>query len=152
MLESVMERRIMWGDLDALGIVFYPRYYEWFDGGAHQFFEAAGIPHDRLWKEHGLVLGLAETRCRYLSAGRYHERIKILTRLRDLNRRGLILEHLVIHATDGRHMAAGTEKRVCMDAANPLGLKTAAIPETVYRKLEQTLANDPVPEHLFTDP
>ena len=77
MFESVMERRIMWGDLDALGIVFYPRYYEWFDGCAHQFFEAVGIPHDRLWKEYGIVFGLTETRCRYKRAGRYHQRIKI---------------------------------------------------------------------------
>ena len=152
MLESVMERRIMWGDLDALGIVFYPRYHEWFDGCAHRFFEAAGIPHDRLWKNHGIVFGLAETQCRYLSAGRYHEHIKIVTRLQDLNRRGLTLQHLITRGADGRHMAAGTEKRVCMDAANPLRLKAAAIPATVYRKLERALASGPVSEHLFTDP
>ena len=139
MFESVMERRIMWGDLDALGIVFYPRYYEWFDACAHQFFEVIGIRHDRLWKDHGIVFGLAETQCRYLRAGRYHQRLKILTRLQDLNKRGLTLEHLITRAEDGRHMVVGTEKRICMDARNPLELKVATIPEMVYQALQQAL-------------
>jgi len=28
MKQNIVERKIMWGDLDSLGIVFYPRYYE----------------------------------------------------------------------------------------------------------------------------
>ena len=143
MFESIMEKRIMWGDLDALGIVFYPRYYEWFDGSAHQFFEAIGIPHDRLWKDHGIVFGLAETQCRYLRAGRYHQRIKILTRLQNLNMRGLTLEHHIIGAEDGQSMIVGTEKRICMDAKNPLKLKVATIPEMVYQTLQKALADNP---------
>ena len=35
-----VERRIMWGDLDSLGIVFYPRYYEWMDACGHLLFES----------------------------------------------------------------------------------------------------------------
>jgi acyl-CoA thioesterase FadM len=37
MKQSIVERKIAWGDLDALGIVFYPRYYEWIDAAAHHF-------------------------------------------------------------------------------------------------------------------
>jgi 4-hydroxybenzoyl-CoA thioesterase len=140
MIENIVERRIMWGDLDALGIVFYPRYYEWFDGCAHQFFEAIGIPHDRLWKEHGIVFGLAETQCRYLSAGRYHEHIKILTGLQNLNKRGLTLQHVITHGETGKTVVIGTEKRISMDASNPMDLKVTTIPEMVYQALEQALA------------
>ena len=141
MFESVMERRIMWGDLDALGIVFYPRYYEWFDAAAHQFFEAAGIPHDRLWEAHGMVFGLAETRCRYLAAGRYHQRVKIITRLEHLHKRGLTLHHAVMQGETDRTMVMGIEKRICMHASDPQRLKIATIPETVYQTLKNAMAD-----------
>jgi len=67
--ETVVERKIMWGDLDALGIVFYPRYYEWIDGCGHLFFEAAGFRQGDLWKERGLIFGLVETSCKYFCSG-----------------------------------------------------------------------------------
>ena len=141
-MENIVKRRIMWGDLDALGIVFYPRYYEWFDSSAHHFFEVMGISHDRLWKEYGIVFGLAETQCRYLSAGRYHQQVKILTRLEHLNKKGLTLRHTISHTEDGKTMVEGMEKRICMDASNPQDLKIATIPEMVYTALEQALADN----------
>jgi len=141
-MENIVERRIMWGDLDALGIVFYPRYYEWFDSSAHQFFEFMGISHDRLWKEYGIVFGLAETQCRYLSAGRYHQQVKILTQLENLNKKGLTLRHTISHAEDGKPMVEGMEKRICMDASNHQDLKIATIPEMVYTALEQALTHN----------
>jgi YbgC/YbaW family acyl-CoA thioester hydrolase len=140
MIENTINRRIMWGDLDALGIVFYPRYYEWFDACAHQFFEVIGISHDRLWKEHGIVFGLAETQCRYLNAGRYHQRVRITTRLENLNKKGLTLQHLITHEKDKKTMVTGIEKRICMDASNVRNLKIIAIPQMVYQALEQALA------------
>ena len=41
---------IEWGDCDAAGIVFYPRYFAMFDASTHHLFEAAGwrIAHDGL--------------------------------------------------------------------------------------------------------
>ena len=135
-----MEKRIRWGDLDALGIVFYPRYYEWFDTCAHEFFDAIGIPQDRLWKNHGILFGLAETGCRYLNAGRYHQRIKILTRLESLGAKGLTLQHTISRVDGDKIMVVGTEKRICMDVKNPMELKVTTIPEIVYRALEQALA------------
>ena len=138
-MENIFERRIMWGDLDALGIVFYPHYFEWFDGCAHQFFEVIGISHDRLWEEHGIVFGLAETQCRYLNAGRYHQRVNILTRLEHLNKKGLTLQHIISNAEDNKTMVVGIEKRICMDASNTQNLKIKTMPETVFQVLEHAM-------------
>ncbi len=145
MIENIVHRRIMWGDLDALGIVFYPRYYEWFDGCAHQFFDFIGIPHDSLWKEHGIVFGLAETQCRYLDAGRYHERVQILTRLEHLSKKGLTLQHVISNREDGKTKVIGIEKRICMDATDPQNLKIANIPERFYPVLEHALGDNTRP-------
>ncbi len=35
MLKNVHRIRVEWGDCDPAGIVFYPRYFEWFDRCTH---------------------------------------------------------------------------------------------------------------------
>lgn len=139
MFENVIERRIMWGDLDALGIVFYPRYYEWIDACAHQFFEAINIPHDQMWEKHGIVFGLAKTQCRYKQAGRYHQRINIGTRLTELSTKGLTLKHTITKKEDGSIVLIAIEKRICLDARDKHDLKIKTIPKTVYKLLEKAL-------------
>lgn len=69
----------MWGDLDALGIVFYPRYYEWIDSAGHLFFKEIRLDMQFLWNSRYILFGLVETSCRYFAPGRYHEEISILT-------------------------------------------------------------------------
>lgn len=32
--KAVLKKKVSWGDLDPLGIVFYPRYYEWIDAAS----------------------------------------------------------------------------------------------------------------------
>jgi len=129
----------MWGDLDAAGIVFYPRYSEWIDGCAHQFFEAIGIPHDRLWEDHHMVFGLVETQCRFKNAGRYHEHIVIATELQELKTKGMTLQHTVTRKGDDKVLVIGLEKRICLDTIDPLNLKAAIIPPGIHRILENAL-------------
>jgi len=134
-MENIVERRIMWGDLDAAGIVFYPRYSEWIDGCAHQFFEAIGIPHDRIWKDHRMIFGLVETQCRFKYAGRYHQHIVITTKLQELNARGMTLQHTITCKDNEKVLVVGIEKRICLDTSDPLNLKAAPIPKKIYTKL-----------------
>ena len=139
MFENIIEKRIMWGDLDALGIVFYPRYYEWIDGCAHQFFEAIGIPQDRMWEKYGSIFGLAETQCHYKQAGRYHQKINMGTRLAELSFKGLTLNHTITNQEDSSIMLIAIEKRICLDARDRHDLKIKTIPKTVYKLLEKAL-------------
>ena len=41
MLTNTRLIRVQWGDCDPAGIVFYPRYFEWFDAGTILLFEKA---------------------------------------------------------------------------------------------------------------
>ena len=46
---------VTWGDCDASGLVFYPRYYAWFDRCAHRLLDALGLDHHRLRREFGII-------------------------------------------------------------------------------------------------
>jgi YbgC/YbaW family acyl-CoA thioester hydrolase len=136
-MENIVERRIMWGDLDALGIVFYPRYYEWMDASGHLFFDALGLNIGRLWEERNILFGLAETSCRYFRPGRYHQNIRICTRIEALHRKTLILQHDIRNGKDGERMVLGLEKRICMDVSLPGKLKATVIPADLFAILDQ---------------
>ena len=132
--------RIGWGDLDSLGIVFYPRYYEWMDKCGHLFFETAGIPIELIWQEKGIVFGLVETSCRYFKAGRYHQKIRIITRLTHIESKTFTFSHTIQDANNGTLMVEGTEKRICMNASDPNNLKAMDIPIEVFRILKEGMA------------
>ena len=41
--------------MDAAGIVFYPRFFEWYDLGCETLFAALGLPWPELFPRHGIV-------------------------------------------------------------------------------------------------
>lgn len=135
MKQNIVERTIMWGDLDSLGIVFYPRYYEWIDGCSHIFLDALGLNLGELWKERNILFGLVETSCRYSEPGKYHQAIQIITRIHQLEKKTLSLEHRIVRADEGSLMVTGFEKRICMNVADPENIRAVDIPEDIYEKL-----------------
>jgi 4-hydroxybenzoyl-CoA thioesterase len=130
--QNVVERKIMWGDLDALGIVFYPRYYEWIDGCGHLFFEFLGLTIGRLQQERAILFGLVESSCRYFQPGRYHQIIRITTGISSLEEKTLTLKHIIRCAADDSLMVEGLEKRICLDISQPEQLRAINIPPDIY--------------------
>jgi len=139
MHRNTVERRIMWGDLDPLGIVFYPRYYEWIDGCAHLFFESVDLSPDRMWTDRNIIFGLVETGCRYFSPGRYHETIRIVTEIERLEKKTVTLGHRITGQASGTLMVAAREHRICMDVSDPKNLKARAIPDDIHRIFSEAM-------------
>ncbi|MCF8065508.1 MAG: acyl-CoA thioesterase [Desulfarculaceae bacterium] len=138
MLVNSVERQIMWGDLDSLGIVFYPRFYEWIDASGHLFFEALGFNLGRMWQERNICFGLVETSSQYLSSGRYHQQIHIDTSVSELTAKTVTLDNQIIDAASGQVMVRGQEKRICLDVSDPARFHARDIPADVYQALEQS--------------
>jgi YbgC/YbaW family acyl-CoA thioester hydrolase len=138
--QHVVERKITWGDLDSLGIVFYPRYYEWMDACGHLFFEAIGMNLGDLFHGRHIQFGLIETGFKYFKPGRYHQTIRIVTRLTELDKKTLGLKHGIHCATRNKIMAEGFEKRICMDVADPENIKAMDIPDDIFTVLKTALS------------
>ena len=136
MKHSIVERKIAWGDLDALGIVFYPRYYEWIDDAAHQFFEAIELNLGSLWEKRNILFGLVESSCRYHMPGRYQQQIRIVTGIDELTDKTLTLIHRIVTAGDNRMMVEGFEKRICLDVTNPESFRAQNIPVDILDRMK----------------
>ncbi|WP_462270538.1 acyl-CoA thioesterase [Desulfobacter sp.] len=139
MIENKVEKKIMWGDLDSLGIVFYPRYYEWIDGCSHLFFEKISFDLIGLWTERQVGFSLIETFANYFSPGRYHQDIVILTRIGKLQKKAVTIHHTIMDKASEKMMVRGYEKRVCIDARDPGNFKAMEIPDDVCRLFRQAM-------------
>ncbi len=139
-MKSIVHRRIMWGDLDPLGIVFYPRYYEWIDAAGHVFFDGINLNLGTLMEKRNIQFGLVETGCRYRAPGRYYDEITIVTELKGLKKKTLELSHHIIRAEDNTLLVEGFEKRICLDVSDPGNFRATPIPPDIYALLEQAAA------------
>ena len=131
MKKTSVKRQIAWGDLDSLGIVFYPHYYKWIDASGHVFFQSLSLALGSLWKERGIIFGLLETGCQYHLPGRYNEWIEIVTYIDDISDKVVLLQHDISRLSDRALMVKGFEKRICVDVSDPLKFKAIAIPHDI---------------------
>src|SRR4029453_6177345 len=69
---------VRWGDVDAAGIVFYPRFFEWYDLGCEALFAALGLPWPVLFPERGIVgVPIVESGSRFPSPARYGDTLAV---------------------------------------------------------------------------
>ena len=125
--------RVQWGDCDPAGIVFYPRYFEWFDACSILLFEkATGMTKfEMLEKYHGAGLALLEARAVFKVASRYGEDIEIETGVTEFRRSSFLVHHKV---TKGGTLALeGFETRLwtVRDPKDLKRLKSAPLPSQV---------------------
>src|SRR5499427_10922728 len=130
MLKNVRTIRVQWGDCDPAGIVFYPRYFEWFDASTILLFEkATGMTKIRMLEKHGGAgLALLEARAVFKIASQYGEDLEIETQVTEFRRSSFFVEHKVMKG--GTLALEGFETRLwtVRDAADRSRLKSAPLP------------------------
>ena len=89
---------IEWGDCDAAGIVFYPRYFAMFDASTAYLFEKATGMKKIAWREKFGVVGfpMVDTSARFLVPSKYGDVIEIETRVVAARRSSFDVEHRVL--------------------------------------------------------
>ena len=74
------EIRVRYAETDQMGIVYNANYLVWFEIGRVELMRALGYSYDTLEKESGVLLPVAEIGCRFKSAARFDEILRIETR------------------------------------------------------------------------
>src|ERR1017187_3507632 len=72
--------RVRYAETDQMGIVYYANYLVWFELGRVELLRSLGLAYSRLETDHGCILPVIQSRCRYRSPARYDEEILIETR------------------------------------------------------------------------
>ena len=129
---SRRERDVEWGDCDPAGIVFNPRFFEWFDAATAGIFASAGIPKaDLLTRFNCAGIPLVETRARFLAPSKFGDQVVIESGIAEFGRSSFKVEHRLINK--GALCVEGFETRVWTgrDPADASRLKSQPIPAEV---------------------
>jgi 4-hydroxybenzoyl-CoA thioesterase len=137
MFASTRTTRVEWGDCDPAGIIFYVRYFDFFDVSTTVLLERAlGMKKIEYLKAYNF-LGhpLAETRAKFRLPTRFGDEVSIETTIVHIGRSSFKLEHRLIN--QGALAVEGTETRVWVvrDPADPKRIKSQAIPAEVVARL-----------------
>ena len=137
MLTNRRDVRIVWGDCDPAGIVFYPRYFEMFDTSTTALFERAlGMTKFQFVKAYNSVgYPMVDTRARFLLPTRYGDDVVIETTITEIRRSSFDIRHRLMK--DGELAVEGFETRVWVerDPADPDKIKAKPLPPEMVAKL-----------------
>ena len=127
---------VEWGDCDPAGIVYYPRYFEWFDASTAALFTLAGISNSAMRSLYRIVgIPLVDTRAQFFIPSKYEETLTIESTVVEFRRSSFEVRHL-LRRQDGALAVEGYETRVwtVRDRENPDLLKSMPIPAEVIAK------------------
>lgn len=140
MLTNRREVEIEWGDCDAAGIVFYPRYFEMFDASTARLFEKAfGMKKIDWARKYGIVgIPMVDTGARFSIPSGYGDVVTIESRVTAVGRSSIEIAHRVLKGD--RVAIEAHEKRVWTgrDPDDPARLKSVAISDEVRALLTGT--------------
>lgn len=132
MVTARREILVEWGHCDPAGIVFNPRFFEWFDFCSAGLFTHVGLPKVEMVARYGIVgIPLVDTRARFLKSSKFGDTVVIETRITEFKRTSFAVEHRLMNGGD--LAVEGFETRVWAgrDPADPTRLKGLPIPDDI---------------------
>jgi 4-hydroxybenzoyl-CoA thioesterase len=127
---------IEWGHCDPAGIVFNPRFFEFFDTSSWLLFEAAlGVKAQDLASTYHIVgIALVDARANFLKPIKFGDTIEIVSRVAEFRRSSFDVEHRL--SVNGTLAVEGGESRVwaVRNKDDPDKIAAAPIPPEVIAK------------------
>lgn len=86
--------RIEWGDCDPGGIVYFPRYLEYFDACTNALFECAGLPKRKMLATYGIAgIPLVESHARFLAPSQFGDIVMVESCVTEWGRSSFSVHH-----------------------------------------------------------
>ena len=135
MLTSTRDIQIEWGDCDPAGIVFYPRYFAWFDACTAGHFAHAGLPKFEMLKTYDIVgIPMVDTRAKFILPSKFGDTVTVETRITEFRRSSFDVEHRLLKQGALAIEAYETRVWVGRHPDDPARIKAQAIPEEVIAR------------------
>jgi acyl-CoA thioester hydrolase len=114
-MKNVTSYRVIYGDTDQMGVVYYANYLRWFERGRSELLRQLGLPYQSI-EEQGFHFPVTEVSCRYLNSARYDDVISIQTQLTAIRKASLNFSYTILKEIDNSLLAVGSTKHACIGA------------------------------------
>jgi acyl-CoA thioester hydrolase len=123
------EIRVIYGDTDQMGVVYYANYLRFFEAGRNEFLRARGARYRDVERSHRLFLPVVEVGVTYKKPGRYDDLLIIETDLVKTGRASARFEYRVMRQDE--LIASGHTVHACVDFDG----KVQPLPEALLHAL-----------------
>ena len=136
MLIHRQEIQIEWGDCDPFGIVFFPRYFEYFDACTNALFHhALGLKKAEFLRYYDIAgIPLVQASCNFLVPSSFGDVVHVESCVTNWGNSSFSVQHKLFR--EETLAVEGQEKRVwtVRSAGDPPQVKGQAIPREVIEK------------------
>jgi acyl-CoA thioester hydrolase len=129
--------RVIYGDTDRMGVVYYANYLRYFEAGRNEFIRARGLRYRDFEDRFRLMLPVVEAHVSYRAPARYDDLLGVETSLAEVKRASARFEYRIVR--DGEVVATGHTLHACVDLEG----RVQRMPRELLEKLGEGAALPP---------
>jgi acyl-CoA thioester hydrolase len=95
-----IEIRVIYGDTDQMGVVYYGNYLRFFEAARNEWLRAKCTRWRDIEERHAVYLPVAEAKVNYKRPARYDDVIMVETRMGELGRASLRFDYRILRGDD----------------------------------------------------
>jgi acyl-CoA thioester hydrolase len=116
-LQEVARIRVIYGDTDQMGMVYYGNYLRYFEVARNEYLRLAQIPYRAFEEQHGLHLPVVEATVHYRRPARYDDELQILAAVTEVTGASARFVYEIRRAPEGELLVEGHTIHACIDTA-----------------------------------
>jgi acyl-CoA thioester hydrolase len=109
----VARQRVIYGDTDQMGVVYYANYLRWFELSRLEYFHARGGNYAAL-EAQGFGLPVVTAHAEYKASARYEDMVLITVHLAELKRVSMRFEYEIHRESDRVKLCTGYTVHACV--------------------------------------
>ncbi|HET8541463.1 MAG TPA: thioesterase family protein [Anaeromyxobacter sp.] len=107
------ELRVIYGDTDRMGVVYYANYLRWFEAGRNELVRARGLTYREVEQRFRLMLPVTEAHVAYRAPARYDDVIAVETSVGEVRRASARFDYRIVRGDE--LLATGHTVHACVD-------------------------------------
>jgi acyl-CoA thioester hydrolase len=106
MIINKLKIRVSYADTDQMGIVYYARYFEYFEKGRTELLRQLGLPYSQM-EQSGIKLPVISAYCEYKKGIKYDQIIIVKTSLSNPPTSRIRMDYEILDETENEILAKG---------------------------------------------
>jgi acyl-CoA thioester hydrolase len=128
--------KVYYKDIDQMGIVYYSRYFEFFEEARTEMLSSIGLDYSNV-EENGAMLPVIEAHCEYKKGATFSQDLIVKTYIRELPKVKIKFEYKICPAGSDEILLTGYTVHACTNLEG----KPVKMPKYIRKILKDKLDN-----------
>ncbi len=128
--------KVYYKDIDQMGIVYYSRYFEFFEEARTEMLSSIGLDYTNV-EENGAMLPVIEAHCEYKKGATFSQDLIVKTYIRELPKVKIKFEYKICPAGSDEILLTGYTVHACTNLKG----KPVKMPKYIRKILQDNLDN-----------